>query len=105
MRDVISKQSAIDPRLRVADDFDQWLLTSFIDQGLLTSCHYPVVRAILALNILRIFLDVFGNRPGVQEQVFTHDRVSALLVCQASEFTEVRSRARAMYVLEDLILC
>jgi len=96
MREVISKQSSIDPRLRIAHDFDKWLLVSFVDQGLLTACSYPVVQAILALNVLRIFLDVFGQQQAIQEQVFTHERVSALLVCQASEFTEVRARARAM---------
>jgi hypothetical protein len=48
---------------------------------------------------LGVFLDTFGLDPSVKAAIFTEDRVALLLSCQASEFSEVRSRARSMYVL------
>ena len=77
MREVIFKQNSMDVRLRIADQFEKWLLESFIDEGLLAACSYPVVHAILALNILRIFLDVFGPQQAVQEHVMWQVRMEA----------------------------
>lgn len=41
-------------------------------------------------------MEVFGDDEGVQGKIYTQGRVENLLACQASEFTEVRSRARKM---------
>jgi hypothetical protein len=75
-------------------DFHKWFLIDFVDSGLLNYRRPPVVKAILALNLLGVYLNVFADT--VQEMVFTHDRVTALFACQASEFTEVRFKARNM---------
>lgn len=85
-----------DARVVLAGQFRSWLLDDFIDPGLAVACRYPVVQAILALSVLKLYLDTFGQEAGVHAAVFTRQRVGSLFVCQASEFTEVRSRARAM---------
>ena len=79
--------------LDIARDFHLWLL-DLIDDGLASARRPPVMKVILALSLLAIYLDIFGSV--VQVTVFTGDRVSALFACQSSEFSEVRSRARAM---------
>ena len=95
-----------DERLAVANKLHKWLLTGFIDRGLVIACRHPVVQAILALNVLRLYLDVFGDDLKIQRSVYTADRVQLLLACQASEFTEVRARARSLSVcpMEDATL-
>jgi hypothetical protein len=95
---VLKKYADSDPRAVSFREFQLWLLEEFVDPGLEVSCRHPVVQAILALSILKIYLDMFGQEDHVQRSVFTNARVSSLLACQASEFTEVRSRARQMCV-------
>ncbi|ODO00815.1 hypothetical protein L198_03142 [Cryptococcus wingfieldii CBS 7118] len=75
------------------DNFHSWFL-AWIDENLWHARRYPVFRVLLALNLLSRYLDVFGSDEGKQERVFTQSRVEQLLACQASEFTEVRSRSR-----------
>lgn len=50
----------------------------------------------MTLIVLKLFVDVFGNEEGMQEQIYTGETVESLLSCQASEFTDVRKRARVM---------
>jgi len=99
------RQSKLDPdqqashiewRSKDPKVFKSWLLEDFVGPGLATARRRPVVRAILALTILGIYLNIFGTDEVVHKAVFTSDRVEALFACQASEFTEVRSKARAM---------
>lgn len=98
-QELLKKVVSSDSRNSVAKEFHTWLLEVFVDAGLEVSCRYPVVRAILALNVLKLYLDVFGQDEVVQHMVFTEHRIVLLLACQASEFAEVRSRARQMWVL------
>lgn len=76
-------------------DFHSWFL-HFIHDNLWHARRYPVFRVLLALNLLGRYLEVFGDDEGVQGKIYTQDMVENLLACQASEFTEVRSRARKM---------
>lgn len=85
-------------QLRNLASLRKWFLTELVDAALQNARRPPVVRALLALNHLGIFLDTFGLDPSVKAALFTEDRVALLLSCQASEFSEVRSRARSMYV-------
>ena len=85
-------------RLEDAQKLHVWILERIIDSGLTVACRQPAVRAILALRILGMYLDVFGGDTSIQRQVFTHTRVQALFACQAAEFTEIRTRARKMQV-------
>ncbi|EAL20900.1 hypothetical protein CNBE2610 [Cryptococcus deneoformans B-3501A] len=79
-------------------DFHSWFL-HFIHDNLWHARRYPVFRVLLALNLLGRYLEVFGDDEGVQGKIYTQDMVENLLACQASEFTEVRSRARK--ILDD----
>lgn len=76
-------------------DFHSWFL-HFIHDNLWHARRYPVFRVLLVLNLLGRYLEVFGDDEGVQGKIYTQDMVENLLACQASEFTEVRSRARKM---------
>ena len=78
------------------EGFRLWLLEELIDRGLAKARRPPVVQAILSLTLLGIYLEVFGREVEIQEAVFSGQRVEALLACQASEFSEARSRARMM---------
>lgn len=80
----------------VSEDLHQWFLQSFVDQGLAVACRQPVTRAIVALQFMGHYVDIFGKRDTAQSQIYTMDRVDSLLACQRSEFTEVRTRAREM---------
>ncbi|WVQ79286.1 hypothetical protein IAT38_001382 [Cryptococcus sp. DSM 104549] len=79
--------------LVITGAFHQWLL-SHLDGNLWHARRYPVFRVLLALNLLGRYLEVFGEDAGVQVRVYTQERVESLIACQASEFAEVRSRAR-----------
>lgn len=76
-------------------NFHSWFL-HFIDDNLWHARRYPVFKVLLTLNLLGRYLEVFGDDEGVQDKIYTQGRVENLLACQASEFTEVRSRARKM---------
>lgn len=76
-------------------NFHSWFL-HFIDDNLWHARRYPVFKVLLALNLLGRYLEVFGDDEGVQGKIYTQGRVENLLACQASEFAEVRSRARKM---------
>ncbi|ORY34822.1 putative death-receptor fusion protein-domain-containing protein [Naematelia encephala] len=76
--------------------FLDWFLDDFIDPGLVRARRYPVVRSVLALSILERYLEIFGETDEIHRTVFTKDRVEMLFACQASEFTEVRWRSRAI---------
>ncbi len=92
----LSSDIVLNSTINYPQTFRLWFLDKCIDPGLDTARRYPVVEAILALSLLGLYLDIFGGQAGIQENVFTSLRVSALFACQASEFSEVRSRARAM---------
>ncbi|WWD20217.1 hypothetical protein CI109_104693 [Kwoniella shandongensis] len=80
--------------LSASSSFRNWFLAEFIDHGINQAKRYPVFNVLLALNLLARYLEVFGERMDTQEMVFTRERVEGLIACQASEFTEVRSRSR-----------
>jgi len=56
----------------------------------------PVGRVLVSLTVFKLYIDIFGKEEGVQEMVYTKETVDWLLLCQSSEFTDVRSKARAM---------
>lgn len=82
--------------LEVSDAFHAWFFSALIDPALISARRIPVYRPLLALHLLEIYLTIFGDDQGVLERVYTEKRVKLLIGCQASEFTEVRGRARAM---------
>lgn len=79
-----------------AATFRDWLLHRYIDRGLRHARRPPVARALVALGVLSILVEVFGDLEEAKTAIFTEARVSLLLSCQASEFTEVRTKAREM---------
>ncbi|WVQ75014.1 hypothetical protein IAR50_004622 [Cryptococcus sp. DSM 104548] len=91
--EVVQEIDQIQGALVHTDGFHSWFL-AWIDENLWHARRYPVFRVLLALNLLSRYLEVFGSDEGRQETVFTQSRVEQLLACQASEFTEVRSRSR-----------
>ena len=76
--------------------FESWLLNEFLSPLLILARRPSIARVILALSVLGIYLDVFGGEVNVHKAVFTSERAEALLACQASEFSEVRQKARTM---------
>lgn len=82
--------------LRVAGDFHSWFLEEYLTPSIKQCRGMPPLRAIFALRLLKLYLDVFGDREGVVSTVFTPERVSVLIACQASEFAESRTLARAL---------
>lgn len=53
-------------------------------------------RPLFALKLLEVYVSVFGDDEVVRDILFTERIVKLLIGCQASEFTEVRGRARTM---------
>jgi hypothetical protein len=84
--------------IEVLTDFRRWFLVDFIDPALQGARRPPVMRALFALNVFGIYIDIFSADDDVKDAVFTEDRINLLIACQASEFTEIRSRARSMWV-------
>lgn len=83
-------------RLDVSAAFHIWFVEDFITPSIRQCREMPALRAIFALKLTRLYLDIFGDRQTVVEHVFTPGRVTILIACQASEFAEMRSQARAM---------
>ncbi|WVF68582.1 hypothetical protein IAT40_003351 [Kwoniella sp. CBS 6097] len=90
---VEAERASVEHILPLSTEFRAWFLIH-LDQGLLQARRSPVFRALLALNLLDRYLEVFGGETETQEKVFTGDRVDMLFACQMCEFTEVRLRAR-----------
>jgi hypothetical protein len=88
-----SKASSSDHTEQVANHH-HWFLSEYVDSGLNNARRPPVVRALLALNLLAVYVGIYPT--SAQKAVYTEKRVSALFACQASEFTEARMRARGM---------
>ena len=90
----------LDPKraVEISDDLKRHILDCWIRPGLKSARRHPVSTALVALIILKLYLDIFGAVQGTQEQVYTAETVEDLFACQASEFTDVRKRAKAMYV-------
>jgi len=82
--------------LQTAQELHVWIINDFLTSGLADARQFPVVKVLLALGVLKLYLGVFGGDEGVQDRVYTQERVEMLLACQASEYTEVRSRARSL---------
>ena len=76
--------------------FQSWLLDEYLNPLLHLARRPCIARAILALSVLTVYLDVFGGDFDVHKAVFTSERAEDLLACQASEYSEVRQKARAM---------
>lgn len=94
-----SDSAAEDNAKRCLDNavmFRAWLLETYIDRGLRHARRPPVARALVVLGVLSILVETFGDLDEVTTAIFVEVRVSLLLSCQASEFTEVRSKAREM---------
>ncbi|WVW86816.1 hypothetical protein I302_108871 [Kwoniella bestiolae CBS 10118] len=87
------EQESLSHVLPLGEDFHRWFL-EYLNGGLIQARRFPVFKILLSLNLLGRYLDVFGDIEGVQEKVYTEERVEMLLACQMSEFTEVRNRSR-----------
>lgn len=68
----------------------------YVQTRMFRSRRQPVSCVLVTLMMMKAYLDVFQDTPGTQEAVLTKQTVVNLLSCQASEFTEVRRRARDM---------
>jgi hypothetical protein len=93
-------QSATSPEavaIDILQAFHHWFINDFVDPALISACRIPVYRPLFALKLLEMYVGVFGDDALVRDQVFTERMVKLLIGCQASEFTEVRGRARTMY--------
>lgn len=88
----------LDPNraIDVAEDFRHYVLKFWIRPGLASARRHPVAKALVSLIVMKLYLDIFGSEEGMHDEVFTRDTVQELVACQASEFTDVRRRARAM---------
>ncbi|WVQ96114.1 hypothetical protein IAU59_003216 [Kwoniella sp. CBS 9459] len=95
------ERASVEHILPLSTEFKAWFLTH-LDEGLRQARRSPVFRALLALNLLDRYLEVFGGDVEAQAMVFTEERVDMLFACQMSEFTEVRIRARK--ILESAII-
>lgn len=82
--------------LKTAESLKCWLVGEFALPGMAGAKRYPVVKALLALSVLKLYVDIFGEDQSTQKQVFTRDMVESLLACQRSEYAEVRNRARGL---------
>jgi hypothetical protein len=91
---ISNPEAALDTALQLR----QHVLEHWISPGLEMATRRPVARILVALMVLKLYLDAFGQEDGVQEAIFTPKTVEQLLACQGSEFNDVRSKARAMYV-------
>lgn len=80
-------------QLATAAAFHKWF-TSYLVASIADCRSMPPVRSIFALRMLQLYLDVFGDRPDVVEEVYTPELITLLMACQASEFAETRSQAR-----------
>ncbi|WVO13844.1 hypothetical protein L204_101467 [Cryptococcus depauperatus] len=99
----ISKQPSSDETVNEASnlmnslshisEFHSWFL-AFIDENICQARRFPVSKVLMGLILLERYLEVLGHDDGVQESVFTLERMQSLLACQASQFTEVRVRSR-----------
>jgi hypothetical protein len=76
--------------------FHLWFIRDFIDPALVSARRIPVYRPLFALQLLEQYESVFGEDETVRDVVYTERMVKLLIGCQASEFTEVRGRARTM---------
>jgi hypothetical protein len=85
-----------DHALQVALNLRRYIYEEWICPGLAMALRNPVGRVLVSLTVFKLYTDIFGKEEGVQEMVFTKETVYWLLVCQSSEFTDVRSKARAM---------
>ncbi|OCF46051.1 hypothetical protein I317_00139 [Kwoniella heveanensis CBS 569] len=90
---VEAERTSVQHIIPLSTEFRAWFLTH-LDRGLRQARRSPVFRALLALNLLDRYLEVFRDEVETQEKVFTEERVDMLFACQMSEFTEVRTRAR-----------
>ncbi|ORX37814.1 putative death-receptor fusion protein-domain-containing protein [Kockovaella imperatae] len=84
--------------------FITWLLEVIIDPGLESALRFPIVRTIIALNILGALTVELGSDNKLHEQIFTRRRVDSLLACQKSNFAEVRSKARSLLACAQIPL-
>lgn len=82
--------------LNIAASFHHWFLDEYIEPALISARRIPVYRPLLALHLLEIYVNILGGDHARHRAVYTERRVKLLIGCQASEFTEVRNRARAM---------
>ncbi|KAL1406561.1 hypothetical protein Q8F55_008267 [Vanrija albida] len=83
-------------RLVVAADFHDWFVNEHLTPSLEASQSHPALRGIFALKTLKLYLDVFSEWQNILEAVYTPRRVTLLLACQASEFTDIRGQARSI---------
>lgn len=83
-------------RLAVAADFHHWFVNDHLTPSLEASQSNPALRGIFALKTLTRYLDVFSDSQSVMEDVYTPERVTLLIACQANEFAEIRGQARSM---------
>lgn len=90
----------VDPEqaVKASDDLKQHILDVWVRPGLRAAQRHPVSTALVALITLKHYLDIFGSEEGVHASIYTRETVEQLLACQASEFADVRKRARVMYV-------
>ena len=86
------------------DTFLAWLLEHFIDAGLSVALRYPVVRAVLALNVLSAYVDEFHDDVQIHTQIFKRSRVDSLLACQSCNFAEIRSKSRTILAASKIPL-
>jgi hypothetical protein len=84
--------------VEVAEEMKDHILEFWIGRGLFSARRHPVATVLVALIVMKLYLDIFGSEEGMHEKIYTRDTVDTLLSCQASEFTDVRRRARAMCV-------
>ncbi|TXT12824.1 hypothetical protein VHUM_01225 [Vanrija humicola] len=89
-------KAAAEKRLVVAADFHHWFVNEHLTPSLEASQSHPALRGIFALKTLTRYLDVFSDSQDVLQAVFTPQRVTLLIACQASEFAEIRGQARSI---------
>lgn len=82
--------------LEILRKFHLWFIQDLIDPALVSARRIPVYRPLFALQMLEQYVGVFGEDETVRDVVYTDRMVKLLIGCQASEFTEVRGRARKM---------
>lgn len=88
--------SDLTPMVHSATDFHLWFLQDFVDTGLSHARHPPIAQAMTALSLLSVYLESYRDEEETSNKIFTLERIEALLACQASDFLDIRTRARNM---------
>ena len=118
IRSLSAKARRVDPRtskpaepsitpevIAPAQELLNWMLDDWILPSITFVTYTSSARILLALRVYHALATVFdkattsgGAATEIHLDLFSQDRVDALIGCLASNFTEVRSRAEDVYV-------